>query len=734
MKKITAILLIMLTSLTCFSQSDLKGKELTKVTDVAAALESGIGLLFGAGKMEGEIEKVEVTDENHKEVKLKVTFSGFEGNWITAGLLASDKSNLAAISSSSVAFPGGSNDIELILTRDTELDSDVESAYLKLLVTKQEKDFTGLVSYYLLPKTWRPAGLSHEAPVYSFINESLVIDVNPVPIGVAARLNDKSAERSLPTPQKRNIIKFDDQIYKSASIRRTQMNPRDQIVPAKKPSDTEAPSPSISPDRRIERPNLSINRDLLNKRPGIPEETPSASTPENQNNSMKWWPGRPDHPTTPLGITPEEKSKGAEGPGYMPITLWDEILTDPGVSFDLSQGYLITNISFDIFPDQNENSGYYYYFPASYALQWNKENAYQFRMLYGSAAEETGEGMVNMYMTITPSISTTERNLVEALVKDYAERHGKPFEKLRPIPLKEPPKAVIQSISDYGVPVERISTAATTSIFDPIQLSWPISSGSSDDFMVALKEIDIRGTLSLIPDDNFELGIPVDISLKNDRTLGRIILRENIWRNQLWKNEMPFPVRLKYIHALFLNKEDSGTTPYIYSWDLGDKEVPVYASVNFNAESIPLMVDRGAQRIWVEYSVSDCPECMDKIINDLMGGTVSAKQQNVEVISYGVIERTGAYVIEVYIRSRLADPKGKSIMEIGPFRLTTDNVSSFVGPLFVPTGKNLEYEYRIRMVTDDEVLNSKWFYATDASLYLTRSVIESVLGKFPEKD
>ena len=687
MKRITAILIIMLTSLACFSQSDLKGKELTKATDVTAALESGIGLLFGAGKMEGEIEKVEVTDENHKEVKLKITFSGFEGNWLKANLLAPDKRTLEAISSSAAAFPVGSNEIELTLAKDRESDTDVESTYLKLLVTKQEKDFTGLVDYYLLQKKWRSSGLSNEAPVYSFINESLVININPVPIGVAAQLNEYQIIELLPlenrfpvtpekpqprptntidllplenrfsvTPQDKlqpkrtntiklhpdtccvfytmsfshspgdhlpipsNIIDLDPDtcclFYETDSIKRTPMITTGQMVPHVKPYGTETPLPTTPANPNIDRKNLRINRRA------IPDEAPTVSTPEIQRIDRDRLTDRPGITTTPFRPTQEQISKGAKGPGNMAITLWDEIRSDPEVNFDSSQGYKITDIHLEIFPDENENSGYFYYLPASYGLQWDRESSYQLKMLYGSATDGAGETMVNMFLTITPSVSSAERNLVEALVQDYAKRNGKPFEKLHPLPLKEAPKADISNVlMQYGVAEDKIFTTATN-LFDPIQISWSIPSGNAEDLMAALKEIDIKGSLSLNPYGTLTpLRIRINISLKDDRTLGRIILRENVWRNQLLKNEMPFPIRLKYIHALFLNQEDSGkTTPYIYSWDLGNQDVPVLASVNFNAESIPLMVDRGAQRIWVEYSVPDCPECMDKIFDELISG------------------------------------------------------------------------------------------------------------------
>jgi hypothetical protein len=191
---------------------------------------------------------------------------------------------------------------------------------------------------------------------------------------------------------------------------------------------------------------------------------------------------------------------------------------------------------------------------------------------------------------------------------------------------------------------------------------------------------------------------------------------------------------MKYIHALILNQEENGKkTPYIYSWNLNDKDVPVLASVRINDSKIPKFLDTKAERIWIEYSIPACQPCMDKVINELTSGTISSRQQKIEVISYGIIERTGAYVIEVSLRSKFADPKGQSIMEMVPLKIKADDQSGQSGTLFIPEEQKLEYEYKIKLVTDDEVLQSDWIYSTEPSLYLTKSLVEKALGKFPEK-
>ncbi|MGC9355834.1 MAG: hypothetical protein ACP5D9_18450, partial [Mariniphaga sp.] len=162
-----------------------------------------------------------------------------------------------------------------------------------------------------------------------------------------------------------------------------------------------------------------------------------------------------------------------------------------------------------------------------------------------------------------------------------------------------------------------------------------------------------------------------------------------------------------------------------------NEEVPVLAKVNFNSSGIPKIVDIKAHKIWIEYSVPECILCKNKIINELIGGTVSSREQKIEVVSL-VLERLNAYLIEVTVRSKYADTKGESIVELPAIKVKEDMESYFSQPLFVPDGQNLEYEYKIKIVTDDEILQSDWWYSNEPSLYLNKSLVEKVLGKLPD--
>jgi hypothetical protein len=163
---------------------------------------------------------------------------------------------------------------------------------------------------------------------------------------------------------------------------------------------------------------------------------------------------------------------------------------------------------------------------------------------------------------------------------------------------------------------------------------------------------------------------------------------------------------------------------------LQNKVIPVLAEASINASVVPRLVDTKAERIWIDYAVPGCNDCSDKVLNELLGGTTRAREQRVEVVSY-VKERTGALVIEVQLRSALADTKGQQIIELPPLKINEDGESYYLGPLFVPQDKKTEYEYRIKLVTDEDVFQSDWIYSTEPSLYLNKKLVEEALGEFP---
>ncbi|MGC9356163.1 MAG: hypothetical protein ACP5D9_20115, partial [Mariniphaga sp.] len=386
-------------------------------------------------------------------------------------------------------------------------------------------------------------GLTTDEPTYDYIQADKEITLTPVAVGSASKLKD-GGTLILPPPEKVATVKINKDIYQS-KIERKPMKIPVQVLHNTQPANQK---------RTIFSPKIKTGKQQYRKTEA-PKEDPRPLNVAKIN-------------LAPLQLSKEQIEKGAEGPGNVAISLWDEINTD--INFDFGEDK-ISNISTDIFPDKNENSGYYYYYPTSYNLVWTPDESYHFKILYGSGS---AGGRVIMFAKLSPSIGTREKQMVEELMKDYTKNNNLKFEKLLPIPLAEEPQIDLSGhLSNlYGISSDSVSISITN-IFNPVDVAWPMNTKNADDLMVGLKEVDLNGNIKLVPQGEMpSLNIPVKISLDDKNILGRIEFQNNTWRNQFWKNEMPFPVKLKYLHALFINKNEQGETrPFIYSWNLGNE-------------------------------------------------------------------------------------------------------------------------------------------------------------------
>jgi len=440
-----------------------------------------------------------------------------------------------------------------------------------------------------------------------------------------------------------------------------------------------------------------------------------------------------------LALDKSETDKGAQGPDNNPIPLFEDLT----VTKDFEFPYEITNISMDVFPDKNPASGIFYYMPAAYHLRWTPDDGYAFRVLYGTATAENS-GDVRMSATLSPDISKKEIDLISKLVASYASRNpGMKFDKLRLIPIQENPTVSFPSDLNnlYEITADKVAVNITSSLREPFQISWVTDNNTKDEMQVSLLEkTGIQGIMSLQPQSvNIpEIKIPVIITLADNRTIGRIDLESKKWRTNAWKNQTPYPLKLKYLHMLLVKEDGSKSTPFIYSWSINDLVVPVSSSVSFDASNVPSWLDDAdmAQRIWVEYSVVDCDECDRVIINTITGGTYGTNTRKVTFETFQIFENIDAQFIQIKVRSKQGDPKGEKIVEFEPIRIYQDNELAESGQLYVPLEDELSFEYFITVVMKNGNSHraDKWIGSGEPEIYLGLDAIRNAIPGLPVKD
>jgi hypothetical protein len=440
-----------------------------------------------------------------------------------------------------------------------------------------------------------------------------------------------------------------------------------------------------------------------------------------------------------LALDKSETDKGAQGPDNNPIPLFEDLT----VTRDFEFPYEITNISMDVFPDRNPASGIFYYMPSAYHLRWTPDEGYAFRVLYGTASAESA-GDVRMSATLSPDISKNEIDLISKLVASYASRNpGMEFDKLRLIPIRENP--VVSFPADlnnlYEITADNVSVNITSSLREPFQISWVTDNNTKDEMQVSLLEkTGIQGIMSLQPQsENIpEIKIPVIITLADSRTIGRIDLESKKWRTNAWRNQTPYPLKLKYLHMLLVKDEGNKSTPFIYSWSINDLVVPVSASVSFDASNVPSWLDDPdmAQRIWVEYTVVDCDECDRDIINTITGGTYGTTTRKVTFETFQIFENTDAQFVQIKVRSRQGDPKGEKVVEFEPLRIYQDNELAESGQLYVPLEEPLSFEYFITVVmkNGNSYKADQWIGSSEQEIYLGLDAIRNAIPGIPVVD
>ncbi len=699
----TAIIVFTYAINSSFSQnfSGLEGKTLTKIDDIGTGLIS----LIGSKGLEGSIVKVSVITDSERTLKFSIEYNGFASAYLRTEVLSNTKATQNEVKGDETDLTGktGPLTLEMTLKNNVAEGFKLESSFLQIRVSKSKTAVGGLVFLYSLNKTWQK----------EIKAENLILQATLEPIGITADL--KEAKKVLIVP-----------VYRPMVIQNLKK-------PVNTATYTQTPSVSVankSTMMRNPKLNTQINAGTDNSR-NTAEAKPNASNIQVMRVNPELIRG--------LSLEKSETDKGALGPDNNPIPLFEDLT----VTKDFEFPYEITNISMDVYPDRNPASGIFYYLPSAYNLKWAPDDGYDFRIIYGTGTSE-GSGDVRMAATLTPNISKKEIDLISRLLSSYVSRNpGMKYSKVRLIPVSENPAVSFPADlnSQYEITADKVSVTISSSLRDPFQVSWVTDNNTKDEMQVALLEKSgIQGIMSMKPQsENIpEIKIPVFITLADNRTIGRIDLENKKWRNTPWKNQSPYPLKLKYLDMLLVKDQDGKSTPFIYSWSINDVVVPSMSSVQFDASNVPTWLDDAdmAQRIWVEYSVVDCDECDKTIINKITGGTYGSNIKKITFETFQVFDSIDAQFIQIKVRSKQGDPKGEKVVEFNPIRIYKDNEVAESEQLFVPLEAELSYEYMITVVmkNGNSFKADKWISSGEPEIYLGLEALRNAIPGIPKKE
>lgn len=431
------------------------------------------------------------------------------------------------------------------------------------------------------------------------------------------------------------------------------------------------------------------------------------------------------------GMRNDITDKRGQGPNLdRPISL-TSIASSQSVDLEPND---VLNIFESVYPDKNPNSGVWYFAPSRYGLDWDANQGYGMRMMYNATTTEGQIGEVLMAARLTAGVDSAEIQLAQALLVAA----GHTVSTLRALPLARPPEVSLSGglKTLFNIPPDKISSNPTSEVLGEIDIAWVTDTVTKENIELALtEEVGINGKLLLTPVGSAaaSLEIPIKINIADSDTFGRFR-----WvRSQNWRNPTPYPLRLKYLHALMLKDNK----PIIYSWGLGNVEIIPMAQVQWDARHIPSWIEKEAKRVWIDYAVKPgCDACDKQVMATITSGVsnITASQIIFETIT--PLADAGAYKLLVAVRSSYLNPRSHKLQVLPELPLSKDEQEYRSGVLYLgersANAADPIFEYQLSVVMRDGVLHpgTQWMPSQNLRVLLGSAQIKSSLGFLPGKE
>jgi hypothetical protein len=689
------LLLVIAINASAQNYSGLLDKELKP--EIGNELIGGLVDRLLYGDFKGTVTTVKVLDDRDVSLNVSINFIGYNEGYLQAALTDDNKNILKGFSAKKAPISSGANHVEMTFNLDKSQypnNTTFNAPLLVVMVSKDDKGTHGIRSVFKINKTFtNPLVLP----------ENIVLPVKLIPVKTAGELGANPPSENGGGPgiviPKRNIyevIKDKPVInYKPDAIYMTFASAKLATTPAASPT-AEAPKKVVL--NKMVAGSVIANRSVL-------------SLPV----------------TTAQPAVPASPDKTPAGPVNEPLSFWGDFIYS---DVDFESQMKISNVSLNIYPDKNPYSGIYYYLPIAYDIKYDKEKGYAFNMDYGTSRSDGAENKVRMSGTLVSGISLNEVKFIDKMMEAYRKQNpGVKLEKALPLPVAEAPVITIgDELKNFGISNVNINNA--NSVSEPIEFSWMTDGTTAAELENLLKvNSGIIGKVKFKPQGT-ELPtqeIPVRIRLIDENTFGRFAMLPQDFRTKNWRNETPFPVKLKYVHLMTIVKDSKGKEgPVIYSWDAGNQEVPPKAQVQFDASTVPPWLDnyKGvAARIWLDYSVVDtCNPCIDGVFSKIVSSTTKPQLSDVAFRVIPFFDEYKISYLDIQMRSQQGEPSGKTEITFPPVHITQDGKDYTLGRIYVPSGAEPALQYRVTAVTKDG--------AEYTSNWLPRNLLSIPFGSF----
>ena len=426
-----------------------------------------------------------------------------------------------------------------------------------------------------------------------------------------------------------------------------------------------------------------------------------------------------------MGGNLKANDKNPKGPSKFAFSLWDNIQTD--VDFELSD---ISNIKTEIHPDVNPASEVFYILPVSYNLKWTEGEGYKnFKIIYGVNNE------VQFHIGLTAGITTKQIETIRYLIKRLYKSQNIEIQnlKIQLLGANSVPSVSLRGDFEgaFQIDPSKITISPISDFTSPLSISFSTDNKTKDMIVVALQNgIGLNGSMT-IGSDSIQSQIPLLIAFNDKRNYGKLILTKENWRNNEWQNKFPYPIKIRYLHALMENtNSQNSTSNHIYSWSCHNTLAPPGSRVGFNSTKIPSWFDTSERvvQLWLEYDVEVCPTCTHGIFNGLTKGLSGNSETNLTFQSMDLLSTYGATLIQIRVKSLQGDPSRNKEVEYSK-NIVKDGEEISIGPFYAGNDKQISYQYKVMVVNNQAPIETNWITDTNPQQYLNKAGLEKLMGK-----
>jgi hypothetical protein len=729
-----------------FEPQTLTGTTLQPVEDTEAVISDVLDRFLGHGSRDdrGAIDRVLVSADSPERLALTVNYSGFAN----CRLLAEPRDRVRRpqyeIRSEPVQLTSADGEAAIVLTVPDGMGDGgpIQSAYLRLTAECDRASLPAFSRTYRLPKRWRSTGdpaTSVQKIAPQPIGTAATLGARPdyapppkvlVPIGVRGVMTAPPAPSAPPlTPPVSDV-----RDHRGASGAPTLRDHRDSSAGATAPTVRDhrdgsgGAAPATIRDQR-DGSATSTAPTVRDHRQQTIAQTRAAAAMLPARAAVK------DIDRFQYGVKPEDVQKGAQGPAAAPIELLEGLRTE---DIGLNPALLLS-IASSVYPDKNPASGVFYYYPRSYHLAWTPESGHALRILYGAASNAGASGDVLMAAQLQSGLDSSEVQLATALLDAYRRRNSAAASNvpavLRPLPLEKDGVDVSLGavLGQYSIAKDKIAITGLSDVLGEIEVSWVTDPVTKENLQLALaQDVGVNGSVAFTAAGGaLEPQVPIAIQIADRDSFGRV--RWN--RTDGYRNLTPYPVRLRYLHALVVDPRSN--VPILYSWSLGNVEVAPGARVEWDGARVPAWIDTDAKRVWVDYGVVDgCEPCDRRVLDAITGGVTSIAAEQITFHTITPLADIGAYELTAFVRSKYFDPKDRTLRQRSVV-LKADNQDFTLGPLYSGAARAgdplFEYLFEIGMPDGTTHRGTRWIASDNLRVLVGRSQLEQSIGTLPGK-